>query len=106
MQGTFCSVSRSESRCKLRRSLINSKNTREKSRIIVLILLTLLVCHLLAPRGRRLVGNKRGHSYSLTSKFTSGDLAGKLSGYFGARYLTKERIFDSLISIFSALYIT
>ena len=37
---------------------------------------------------------------------TSGDLAGKLSGYFGARYLAKERIFDSLISIFSALYIT
>ena len=34
------------------------------------------------------------------------DLAGKLSGYFGARYLAKERIFDSLISIFSALYIT
>ena len=63
-QGTFCSVSRRESRCKLRRSLINNKNTSEKSRIIVLILLTLLVCHLLAPRGGRLVGNKSGHSYS------------------------------------------
>ena len=37
---------------------------------------------------------------------SSGDLAGKLSGYFGARYLAKERIFDSSISIFSALYIT
>ena len=37
---------------------------------------------------------------------TSGGLAGILSGYFGARYLAKERIFDSLISIFSALYIT
>ena len=36
-QGTFCSVSRRESRCKLRRSLINNKNTSEKSRIIVLI---------------------------------------------------------------------
>ena len=36
----------------------------------------------------------------------SGDLAGKLSGYFGARYLAKERIFDSLISIFSTLYTT
>ena len=36
----------------------------------------------------------------------SGDLAGKLSGYFGARYLAKERIVDSLISIVSALYIT
>ena len=56
-----------ESRCKLRRSLINNKNTSEKSRIIVLILLTLLVCHLLTPRGGRLVGNKRGHSYSFTS---------------------------------------
>ena len=66
-QGTFCSVSRRESRCKLRRSLINNKNTSEKSRIIVLILLTLLVCHLLAPRGGRLVGNKSGHSYSFTS---------------------------------------
>ena len=39
-QGTFCSVSRRESRCKLRRSLINNKNTSEKSRII----LTLLQC--------------------------------------------------------------
>ena len=44
-----------------------NKNTSEKSRIIVLILLTLLVCHLLAPRGGRLVGNKSGHSYSFTS---------------------------------------
>ena len=50
-QGTLCSVSRRESRCMLWRSLINNKNTSEKSRIIVLILLTLLVCHLLAPRG-------------------------------------------------------
>ena len=33
-QGTFCSVSRRESRCKLRRSLINNKNTSDKSRII------------------------------------------------------------------------
>ena len=40
-----------------------NKSTSEKSRIIVLIILTLLVCHLLAPRGSRLVGNKRGHSY-------------------------------------------
>ena len=45
-----------------------------------------------------------GHILSCLS--TSGDLAGKLSGYFGARYLAKERIFDSLISIFSPLYIT
>ena len=33
-QGTFCSVSRRESRYKLRRSLINNKNTSDKSRII------------------------------------------------------------------------
>ena len=43
---------------------------------------------------------------AMIASVTSGDLAGKLSGYFGAIYLAKERIFDSLISIFSALYIT
>ena len=32
-------------------------------------------------------------------------IGGELSGEFGARYLAEERIFDSLMSIVSALYI-
>ena len=58
IQGTFCSVSRRESRCNLRRSLINNKNTREKSRIICNI-----PCVSFIPvESGQLVANKRGHS--------------------------------------------
>ncbi len=58
------------------------------------------------PEQNNMTNTKQLWTYIKHRKSTSGDLAGKLSGYFGARYLAKERIFDSLISILSALYIT